>query len=346
MKILFLTRLFYPHIGGVEKHVMEVSKRLVKLGHEVVVVTERSSSSSKYKVLSIKYVKVHEIPVDQNRRFKKFQIWWWMWKNRKLIEDAEVVHAHDVGFWYFPFCFLYPQKPFFMTFHGWEEKFPIPFKNKIIRKITEKLARGNICVGDFIPKWYGTKADYITYGGVEILPISKTTNDKIILFIGRLDEQTEIMTYLEAFKKYSTFDSNSKLIILGDGAFRGKAEDFIKKNKLNARILGFASDLEKYLKKAHFVFASGYLSIFEAMVTRRLVFAVYSNPLKEDYLKLTPFAKLIAIEPTPEAMYNRLVYYTQHPGEEEKVVEQAHQWVREQTWEKVVGLYLKLWNVT
>ena len=31
MNILFMSRLFYPHIGGVEKHVLEVSKLLIIL---------------------------------------------------------------------------------------------------------------------------------------------------------------------------------------------------------------------------------------------------------------------------------------------------------------------------
>lgn len=40
MKILFFARLFYPHIGGVEKHLFEISTRLTAMGHEVTIVTE------------------------------------------------------------------------------------------------------------------------------------------------------------------------------------------------------------------------------------------------------------------------------------------------------------------
>ena len=41
MTILFFCQTFYPHIGGVEKHVLEVSKLLVKKGHLVTVLTEQ-----------------------------------------------------------------------------------------------------------------------------------------------------------------------------------------------------------------------------------------------------------------------------------------------------------------
>ena len=54
MTIVFLARRFYPLIGGVEKHVMEISKRLVAAGHRVIVVTEEPPS---YKVESYKVIK-------------------------------------------------------------------------------------------------------------------------------------------------------------------------------------------------------------------------------------------------------------------------------------------------
>ena len=41
MTIVFLARLFYPHIGGVEKHVLEISRILIEKGHKVSIVTEK-----------------------------------------------------------------------------------------------------------------------------------------------------------------------------------------------------------------------------------------------------------------------------------------------------------------
>ena len=43
MTILFFSRLFYPHIGGVEKHVWEIARRLTKKGNRVIVVSEEES---------------------------------------------------------------------------------------------------------------------------------------------------------------------------------------------------------------------------------------------------------------------------------------------------------------
>ena len=43
MHILQVTPYFYPHFGGVESHVLGLSENLIKLGHEVEVVTSRYS---------------------------------------------------------------------------------------------------------------------------------------------------------------------------------------------------------------------------------------------------------------------------------------------------------------
>ena len=43
MTFLFLSRRFYPQIGGVETHILEIGKRLVKNGHDVIVVSEDSA---------------------------------------------------------------------------------------------------------------------------------------------------------------------------------------------------------------------------------------------------------------------------------------------------------------
>lgn len=160
MKIVFLTRLYYPHIGGVEKHVREVSKRLITRGHQVKIITEQYDSDLK-KTEYTDGIEVHRFPGGN-----KWSTWKWMELNKQILDWADIIHAHDVYFWIIPYKLTHPFKKTFLTFHGWEEEYPIPFKNIIVRKLSELLAVGNICVGDFIGKWYKTKPDYVTYGAV------------------------------------------------------------------------------------------------------------------------------------------------------------------------------------
>jgi len=354
MKILFLTRRFYPSIGGVEKHVLEVAKCLIKKGHKITVISELSTSEEFRSPIPpprrSPFGSPSEvspwltIPVGKSEKLKKFKIWWWFFKNRTLIDQSDIVHAHDVAFWYFPFRFLYPKKRFYITFHGWEGKYPIPIKNKIIRKISEKLAWGNICVGDYIKKYYGTKADFVTYGGVEIKLKIKNEKFKIaiknskILFIGRLEEDTGLPVYLKAIEQFKSLkDPRPKIVFLGDGKLRKEAEKY-------GKVLGFVENIRPYILQSRFIFTSGYLAILEAMLNKKLVFAVDDNFLKKDYLEMAPFAKWIIIEKNPKKLQGKIKYYFSHPEEEKKLVNKAYNWVKGQTWEKVTNIYLKLWK--
>ena len=183
MKVLFLTRRFYPDIGGVEKHVLEVSKRLIERGHDVTVIAENYHSihqsdtqyiKSKQPVKSIQNddfvvekIKVYRIYGGRDNWFKKFRIWLGMWELINVVRDADIIHCHDVFFWYVPFRFLFPEKKVFTTFHGFEG-YPVKKKEILVRKVSEFLSRGTISVGSFIKKWYGTNSDYIIYGGVDV----------------------------------------------------------------------------------------------------------------------------------------------------------------------------------
>lgn len=165
MTIVFFSSRFYPEVGGVEKHALEVSLELVKRGYKVIFVCENKTGLKNHEIY--KGIEIFRITIFTSERLKKFIIWKWLFFNRKIIEDADIIHCHDVFYWFLPFRFLYPKKPVFTTFHGYETKYPPSKKAILVRKISELLSYGNICVGDYIRKWYGTKPDYVTYGGVD-----------------------------------------------------------------------------------------------------------------------------------------------------------------------------------
>lgn len=340
MNILFFSRLFYPHIGGVEKHVLEVSKLLIAKGHSVAIVTEELGRKIP-RMENINSIKIYRIPVGANNWFRKFRIWKELWKLRKLIKISDIIHCHDVFFWYLPFRFLFPFKKIFTTFHGYES-YPLKLKDIIVHKISEKLSNGNICIGDFMKKWYGTKPTYTAYGGVEVpnpkLQIENKFKKDSALFIGRLDEQTGILTYVEAVEIIKKKIPNFDFLIIGNGNLKARVSGKIK-------ILNPLSNASEYFQKYNFAFVSRYLSILEAMVAKRLVFAVYDNPLKEDYLRLAPFSKYIIICNSSSELIHKTTFYLENLKEKEKLIEKAYKWVKEHTWEEVTSMYLELWKV-
>ena len=166
---------------------------------------------------------------------------------------------------------------------------------------------------------------------------------KIILSVGSLIKEKGYEELLMAFAGLNRNDM--MLVVCGEGPRMDEAIEFSKKHGLNVEFEGFVRDVEKYLKQSKFVFVSRYLGILEAMINKKLVFAVYDSPIKEDYLKMSPFSKWIVIESDPKELAKKVKFYFENPLEEKKLIEEAYNWAREQTWEKLTKNYLELWVI-
>ncbi len=157
MNILFLARLYWPHVGGVEKHLREISLRLGPRGHKIIIVTERHDNHlSEHEIVD--GIEIYRMPSGE-----KWQVWKWMIAHFYLLKWADVVHIHDVFYWYLPFIWY---KKSYITFHGYEGS-DLPTSGQVFwHQLAAKLTRGNICIGDFHRKWYGVKPNFVSYGAI------------------------------------------------------------------------------------------------------------------------------------------------------------------------------------
>ncbi len=100
MKILVLSWEFPPRIvGGIARHVAELYPELVKLGHEVHLITAEFGQASMYEV--VEGVKVHRVPVGHSNDF----FHWVVNLNlsmgehggKLILEEGafDLIHAHD-----------------------------------------------------------------------------------------------------------------------------------------------------------------------------------------------------------------------------------------------------------
>ena len=356
MTILFFAKRFYPEIGGVEKHVLEISKRLVKMGHKVAVITElekntngvnyHSTSKSATLMGKIEGIDIFRINVGKDNWFKKFRIWKELWRLKKIIFKSDIIHCHDVFFWYLPFRFLFPTKKVYTTFHGYEGNY-IPTKKAILmHKISEKLSNGNICIGRFFEKWYGTNPTLISFGAAEISgpKKEKIVNKNLIVFLGRLEKETGIMEYLKAFKKLSEQHKGLKLEVLGDGSLMNHSKKYVLDNQLSVNFRGFVAKTDEIVKRASFMFVSRYLGILEAMVNKKFVLSVYNNKIKEDYLRMTPFSDYISISSNSDEIYKELEKFLSNETLKNEKIKKAYDWVKDKTWENMVNIYISLWQ--
>ncbi len=100
MKILVLSWEFPPRIiGGIARHVAELYPELVKLGHEVHLVTVKSGEAAMYEIVD--GIEVHRVPVRPSQNF----FHWIANMNEaigrhggKLIQEEknfQIIHGHD-----------------------------------------------------------------------------------------------------------------------------------------------------------------------------------------------------------------------------------------------------------
>lgn len=347
MKILFLCQMYYPHIGGVEKHVEKLSKVLTKQGHQVTIITTDHSGSLPLEE-DYKQVKIYRIPKSSLN--SKLKTWRQILKYHRIIKQADIIHVHDVFWWLFPEKLLIsPHLKLFTTFHGYEGNEPPTWQAVVHRKFVEKISAASICVGSFMTKWYKAKPNLVIYGAADSQKIKKIEKaHQSAVYVGRLEADTGIMTYLKALRLLKSKKINLKLDVFGEGRLAKRAKNYVKKNKLKVRFHGTRADVSGVYDTAELAFVSRYLSIIEAMNASCLVIAAYNNQIKADYLECHPMAENFFITNSPAKIAKDIEQlYLQgliDSSQMSQKIQDAAKWSTKQTWGLVADHYHKLWS--
>lgn len=305
MKILFITRLFVPHIGGVEKHIYEVSKSLINRGNEITILTEKYDEKLQDSEV-IEGIKIIRFSYPHKKYTGIFSIWIWLWKNRDIFLSSDIVHCHDVFIWYIPFKFLFPKKRLTTTIHGHESKNTFSLNSSVQKKMAVNLSDKSIGIGHFLEKYLGVKFDLISYGATKVHSYEKSKTNNRIVYVGRLEENTGIIEFL----KWLDRNSQYKVDFCGDGDLRSKCKKY-------GIVHGFC-DPTSYYKKSRICVPGGYLAALEGLSYGCELKLFWNNNFKEDYWKMSPFCKLKR--------------------------DKLSKWAWAQTWEKLTDEYLNLYN--
>jgi glycosyltransferase involved in cell wall biosynthesis len=339
-----LSPSFHPNIGGVEKHVKRVAEELTKLGEKVTVITV-DPGGVEVKSETLNGVQILRIPSG-----RRIHIWKWLSKRRKLISGADVIHCHDyVTFysWFLPFRILYFWKPTFVTFHGFEGYPPHP-RTIRRRKICERVSTGHICIGKYIRKWYGTECSVMQWGAVDNprpdrnLPQGK---EDAIVFVGRLESDTGVLEYLEGLHIVKSRSAGGvSMFVCGSGSLMERLKRSEHAGDLRLAFEGKVDNPLPYYQRCRYAFVSGYLAVLEAMISKALVFSIFSNPLKEDYLKMMPnYEDIMIVCSSPEDLADKFIRMRENPQLQERIVSKAYRFAEKLTWEKIAKEYLKLY---
>jgi glycosyltransferase involved in cell wall biosynthesis len=263
-RILIFAAYFHPHIGGYEKIVYELSRRLVQRDYEIDILTCNTEKAPSYEELDGIHVyrlpcwnalnSLYPIPKPCPASFRILR--------RLLRKNFDVINT-QTRFFITSFLGLIFAKlkrtPLVHTEHGARHS-TVP--NKVIDLISRaydhsigtlivKSARRNIGVSEsaceFL-KHLGAANTQVIYNGIDTSIFErKDTNcrqklgisndDIIITFVGRLIYAKGAQDLISALSRIKNTAPNAKLLIVGDGPYRTELEKLARQTDCHSSIL-------------------------------------------------------------------------------------------------------------
>lgn len=342
-KVVHFSRLYHPHVGGVEAHIFHLNQELIKSGVEPIVITQQHDKKNKLVERAGK-ITIYRLPILNPQKIDvisktiyKIKLWKMIWQLKKVWLSADVIHIHDVFFWLLPF-WPFVRNKIYITFHGHESEGGPSWKQKTWHKLAAFMCCGDISIGSFHPKWYGINSKIVSYGAVTQIKKSKVKRKSShLIFIGRLEPVNGLMEILKSLLILKQQGKKYHLDVYGEGPQQAAAKKFVQKNHLDTIFHGANPQARDYLSLYQVAFVSRYLAILESLSVGTKVIAFSQNELTDDYLRLAPFAKWISITHNPDEIIGAL--YNQS-----NLNEKAVNWAGRQTWGKLAQQYLSLWQ--
>ena len=249
MKILMLTWEYPPRIvGGIARVVHDLSKRLIKDGHEVTVVTYKEGDLPEFEDdKGVKVYRVNNYMINPNNFID-----WIMQLNFNMVAKAtelihtegkfDVIHAHD---WLVTYAAKTLKNsfniPIVATIHATEAGRNSGIHDEVQRYIndtewmltyeaTEVIVNSNFMKND-LQRLFGLPFEKINVipNGINITSFNgverdydfrrqyASDNEKIILFMGRLVYEKGVQHLISAMPKILESYHDAKLIIAGKG---------------------------------------------------------------------------------------------------------------------------------
>ncbi|MBU0501641.1 MAG: glycosyltransferase family 4 protein [bacterium] len=255
MKICMVVPFFYPHTGGTEKYVKDLSIALLNDGHEVTVIStnlpaEKNAPAEEmmngFKVIRLPAdLKLSYIPVTK----KKFDL--------KMLEGYDIVHVHVPSFGFLREIVGKVPQPVIVTYHcdiTVSEKYmgiPVPgFLIKLVEHSSNIMARMLLKKADVVyntTKTYAETSPVLRHiPNVKNIPIGifhdhidemhkklgLTEKDKKrnqILWLGRMAGNKGCDYMVKAMPSILKDFPDTKLVICGDGEEKAHINDLIDK---------------------------------------------------------------------------------------------------------------------
>jgi glycosyltransferase involved in cell wall biosynthesis len=310
MKICLVNALFHPFSGGVEKHMLELSRELVKLGVDMTVVTARIEGTAAYE--EIDGVKIHRVPCLSVKvpglyppplilsPLFSFYL--------KKLDDRygfDIIHLQNRFFVDFDMAALYARvrgKPFMMTIHNARPRgislpitvfgsaydwlvgrWPFALADRIIAVsewVKYDIAKYRIDEKKIIPVHNGINVSAFKPTAATNVRRQYGIDGPMLLFVGRMITQKGVPYLIDAMPLVLREHPDTKLLLVGRGNALESIKKKVKKMGLDKSVIFSGYMSEENLKEAYgtcdiFVLPSVWevlpIAILEAMSSSRPV---------------------------------------------------------------------------
>jgi len=268
MKVGLVSPYDFASPGGVTDHVRNLSKALVKLGHQTQIFAPSSRKHADSDGAVFHRIGT-PIAIPANDSVARITLSFRLASQVQALvqhERFDVLHFHEP---------LMPAKPMTLlrlsttanvgTFHAFSRSNAGYYYGRpLLRPYLERLHRG-IAVSEpartFFSRYFQDFPLRIIPNGIDtsvyrpgLSPIRHLRDDKVnILFVGRLEKRKGLGDLLRGYELMRSRVTNARLIIVGDGPLRGSAESFISRHRLPDVVMaGFVPDfvLPRYYDSA------------------------------------------------------------------------------------------------
>ena len=270
MNILIISHFFPPHTGGVETAAYNTAKQLVKLGHNIVILTSKNEKKSpKYQIMdgfliyrlkSIYLPEIKGFPQTSNFGIMPKAIF----KLTKIIKKHRIQIIHAQGR-LFPISFISAllnklifKRPFYITVQGRleigltsviENIFDITVTKYLYQKINKIICVSNSLKERLLSININPKKIKVIPNGVDTFLfnpkissnfldsyVNKKESVKKVIFVGRLDPQKGVEFLIRAIPYIIKEYNKVHFFILGNGNLEIKLKNLAKTLKIQSYV--------------------------------------------------------------------------------------------------------------
>ena len=266
MKIAIFTDSFIPLINGIVTSVIDLAKGMTDRGHKVYIIAPKEKREyEKFQYKDIEVLRIPAVDASFYDGFKWSAVFHKPTYKKLKEENIDIVHfmtpvtASLFGI----LVAKWLKKPMIGTYHTFVSELEyirqfLPLAGKGTQKFVWKYTNGFYNRADIIttPTENAKKELLVNKCKVPVEVVSNgirldsfdnskssdikekyNPNGELILYVGRIAPEKNMLCLLEAFKNLSLEDKTTKMLVVGGGPSENECIEYVKSNNLTYRVI-------------------------------------------------------------------------------------------------------------